>query len=237
MLISYSHKFIFFHVTKAAGTSVKEALKDYATEPNKFKIKRPPKERNGQINKLYELWQSSLWHAKAKDVKQEFPQEYNDFYKFAFVRNPWDWQVSYYHFILKETTHIRHELVKNMSGGFEEYLEWVIATKNPFPKGATKLQKEIIVEQNGELNIDYLGRYETINEDFNHVCRVLNLQTSLPYLNKSKHRDYRGYYSNRTQKVVADNFQEDTELFDYTFDGYDSSIKNLKSALKQKVSL
>ena len=237
MLISYSHKFIFFHVTKAAGTSVKEALKDYAEEPDKFKIKRPPKERNGQPNKLYELWQSSLWHAKAKDVKREFPQEYNDFYKFAFVRNPWDWQVSYYHFILKETTHIRHELVKNMSGGFEEYLEWVIVTKNPFPKGATKLQKEIIVEQNGELNIDYLGRYETINEDFNHVCQVLNLQTSLPYLNQSKHRDYRGYYSDRTRKLVADNFQEDIELFGYSFDDYDSSIKNLQSALNQKITL
>ena len=124
-----------------------------------------------------------------------------------------------------------------MSGGFEEYLEWVIATKNPFPKGATKLQKEIIVEQNGELNIDHLCRYETINEDFNHVCRVLNLQTSLPYLNKSKHRDYRGYYSDRTRKLVAENFQDDIELFGYTFDGYDSRIKNLKSALKQKVSL
>ena len=45
MLISYSHKFIFFHVTKTAGTIAKKALKDYVTEPDKFKIKRPPKER------------------------------------------------------------------------------------------------------------------------------------------------------------------------------------------------
>jgi len=237
MLISYSHKFIFFHVTKAAGTSVKDALKDYEEEPTKYKMKRPPKEKNGQPNKLYELWKSSLWHAKAKDVKKEFPQEYNDFYKFAFVRNPWDWQVSYYHFILKETEHIRHELVKNMTGGFEEYLEWVIATKNPFPKGATKLQKEIIVEPSGAINIDYLGRYETLTVDFNHICQVLNLQTSLPYLNKSKHRDYRDYYGDRTRKLVAENFQEDIELFGYTFDSYDSSIKNLKSTLKQKITL
>ena len=52
MLISYSHKFIFFHVTKTAGTIAKKALKDYVTEPDKFKIKRPPKERNGQLNKF-----------------------------------------------------------------------------------------------------------------------------------------------------------------------------------------
>ena len=41
MLISYEHQFIFFHVTKAAGTSIRDALKDYAKEPEKFKINRP----------------------------------------------------------------------------------------------------------------------------------------------------------------------------------------------------
>ncbi|NEQ10479.1 MAG: sulfotransferase family protein [Moorea sp. SIO4E2] len=227
MLISYSHKFIFFHVTKAAGTSVKEALKVYATEPEKFKITRPPKEVNGKPNRFYEIWESSLWHAKAKDAKKELPEEvYNNFYKFAFVRNPWDWQVSYYHFILKEQTHIRHELVKSM-GSFEKYLDWVINTKNPFPKGATKLQKEIITDDDGKLIVDFIGRYETLVQDFNYVCQVLNLKTSLPHLNKTTHRDYRSYYSETTKKIVAEYFQEDIELFGYTFDGYHTELSQV----------
>ncbi|HAX74508.1 MAG TPA: sulfotransferase [Cyanobacteria bacterium UBA11372] len=220
MLISYQENFIFFHVTKAAGTSVKKALQDYAKEPEKFKIKRPPKMLDNKLNPLYEMWESVLWHAKAREVKKELTEEvYNNFYKFAFVRNPWDWQVSYYHFILKETSHIRHEFVKSMSG-FDEYLEWVINTKNPYPKGTTKFQKDTIADYDGKLIVDFVGRYETLLQDFQYICKVLNLDASLPHLNSSSHRDYRSYYNNKTRRIVEEYFQEDIELFGYTFDGY-----------------
>jgi hypothetical protein len=224
MLISYSHKFIFFHIAKAAGSSIKEALKSYAQEPEKFKINRPPRMLGDKINPFYEIWESSLWQAKARDVKKELPAEvYNSFYKFAFVRNPWDWQVSYYHFILKEKTHIRYELVKSMDS-FEKYLEWVINTKNPFPKGTNKLQREHITDSEGKLIIDFIGRYETLETDFNDVCQLLNLQTSLPHLNTSKHRNYQEYYNAKTIKLVEEHFQEDIALFGYTFDGYSDQI-------------
>jgi hypothetical protein len=237
MLISYSHKLIFFHIAKVAGLSIKEALKDYAQEPEKFKINRPQRMLEGKINPLYQMWESSILHAKAKDVKKELSEEvYNSFYKFAFVRNPWDWQVSYYHFILKEKAHIRHELVKSMAG-FEEYLKWVINTKNPFSKGATKLQKELITDSQGRLIIDFIGRYETLETDFNYVCQRLSLQTSLPYLNKSKHRNYQEYYNPKTIKLVEEHFQEDIALFGYTFDGYSDQIgqgiRKTKNSLDQ----
>lgn len=220
MLISYNQKFIFFHVTKGAGTSIKKALKSYAQEPERFKIKRPPKFLNNQLNPLYEKWESFLWHAKAREVKKELSDEvYNSFYKFSFVRNPWDWQVSMYHFILNETSHIRHEIVKSMSG-FEEYLEWVINTRNPYPKGATKFQKDIITDYDGKLIVDFLGKYETLPQDFQYICQLLNLDASLPHLNSSVHRDYRSYYNDKTKKIVEEYFQEDIKLFGYTFDGY-----------------
>lgn len=221
MLISYDRQFIFFHVTKAAGTSVKKALDTYAQEPEKFKITRPPRQVDGAPNPFYEMWESMLWHAKARDAQKELPPDtYDRFYKFAFVRNPWDWQVSYYHFILKEVDHIRHEQVKSMQGGFEEYLEWVIATKNPFPKGATKLQADIITNKAGELIVDYVGRYETLNQDFDTVCQRLGLAVNLPHLNQSQHRNYQNYYNDRTRTLVAEQFQQDIDLFGYTFEGY-----------------
>lgn len=226
MLISYTHKFIFFHVTKAAGSSIKDALKEYATELERFKIARPPKILGGKSNPMYEVWQSAVLHAKARDVKKELPEEiYNNFYKFAFVRNPWDWQVSYYHFILKEPTHIRYEMVKSMSG-FEEYLDWVINTKNPFTKGATKLQKDIITDRDGNLMVDFLGRYENLAKDFHYICEVLNINADLPHINSSGNRDYKSFYNEKTKKMVAENFKEDIDLFCYTFDGYKSDDLN-----------
>jgi hypothetical protein len=219
MLISYTHEFIFFHVAKVGGLSIRDALKPYTQLPEKFKIKQPSRFSGGKPNPLYEMWEITLLHAKARDAVKEVPPDiYSRFYKFAFVRNPWDWQVSMYHFILKETAHIRHELVKSMSG-FEEYLEWVINTRNPYARGATRLQKDMLTDDSGRLIIDFVGRYETLAQDFGHICRHLNIRASLPHLNSSRHRDYRSYYNERTRRLVAEHFREDIELFGYNFDG------------------
>jgi hypothetical protein len=225
MLISYTHKFIFFHVAKVAGLSVREALKAYAQKPERFKIKQPPKQSGGKPNPLYNMWVILLLHTKAKDAKKELPEDvYNNFYKFAFVRNPWDWQVSMYHFILKEPSHIRHHLVKSMAG-FDEYLEWVINTKNPYARGAAKFQKDMVTDGEGRLIVDFIGRYETLARDFHHVCKVLNIEASPPQLNSTVHRNYRSYYNERTRKIVEEHFKEDIEMFGYTFDGYTFSFQ------------
>lgn len=219
MLISNTHRFIFFHIAKTGGISVRKALEPYYQEPEKFRIHRPPvTTSNGQPNPLYEVWESLLLHATAKDTQKELPDEvFNNYYKFAFVRNPWDWQVSMYHFILREKTHIRHELVRSMEG-FEAFLEWVIATPKPYPKGGLKHQHEAITDTEGNLLMDFVGRYETLNQDFQNVCQRLGIQTSLPHLNKTNHRDYRSYYNDRTRNLVAEHFEADIALFAYRFE-------------------
>lgn len=227
MLISHSHHFIFFHVTKVAGISIANALKPYTEEPNHFRIARPVAELKGKPNPMYEMWKAALLHAKAKDVKKELtPNVFDTYFKFAFVRNPWDWQVSMRHFILKETTHIHHERVKAMHN-FEEYLNWVMNTKNPYPKGGTKFQKQAIADDEGHLLVDYLGRFEDLATGFNQVCQHLNLDTSLPHLNKSRHSDYKSYYDDTTREMVADYFKDDIRLFGYQFDSYDEQHPNI----------
>lgn len=217
MLISHSHQFIFFHVAKTAGLSVRNALRPYAEEPTKFKIKRPPKVKAGQPNPFYTVWEALLVHAKARDAQQELPAAIFDrYYKFAFVRNPWDWQVSMYHFILNEPTHIKHSLVKSF-GSFERYLDWVVETPNPYAKGATKFQKDVITDGKGRLLVDFIGHYETLTQDFAQVCRRLNITVQLPHINRTNHRDYRTYYTERTRQLVADHFVADIALFGYTF--------------------
>ncbi|MBF0100920.1 MAG: sulfotransferase family 2 domain-containing protein [Desulfobacterales bacterium] len=215
MLISYSHCFIFFHVPKSAGLSIKEALKPYSNEPQRFKIDRPPQTKGNKPNPMYDIWKASLLHVKATDVREELSiNEFNNFYKFAFVRNPWDWQVSMYHF-LKQMQY------KPLDGidSFEHYLNWVAQTKHPFPKGATKLQKDILTDENGKLLVDFVGRYETLEKDFTHVCHFLNINAMLPNLNATVHQDYRSYYNNYTRSLVESFCKLDIELFGYSFDG------------------
>lgn len=218
MLISHSHRFIFFHVAKTGGLSVRSALLPYTEEPDKFKIKRPPAQKAGRPNPFYAVWEALLLHATACDAQKELPEAlFKGYYKFAFVRNPWDWQVSMYHFILNEPTHVRHDLVAAL-GSFDRYLDWVVATPSPYPKGATKHQHETLVDSSGCLLVDHIGRYETLAPDFAQICRQLGLTAQLPHLNRSKHRNYQSYYNERSRQMVAEHFATDIHLFGYTFD-------------------
>lgn len=228
MLMSHSHPFIFIHVAKAAGLSVRDALRDYAQEPEHFRIKRPAKIINGRPNLLYAMWKEALIHPTALTIRKEVGASvFNRYFKFAFVRNPWDLQVSMYHFIVKETGHQHHQKVKIM-GSFSAYLDWMTATAKPFAKGAPKFQKDMLCDNNGQILADFVGRYENLQDDFAYICRRLNLKTQIAHLNQSSHRDYRYYYNQRTQNLVADYFQDDIALFGYEFEDYQNNADSMQ---------
>lgn len=219
MLISHSHRFIFFHVAKTGGLSVREALLPYATEPEHFKIIRPPREIQGQPNPVYEMWQTLLLHARAADARRALPPEtFQSYFKFAFVRNPWDWHVSMYHFILREPAHARHALVRAL-GSFEGYVRWVVNESHPYPKGATKFQLDALCDSDRRLQVDEVGRYESLSEDFQRFCARLGIRAELPHLNRSAHHAYQAYYTPETRELIGTCFREDVQTFGYTFEG------------------
>ena len=218
MVISYKHKFIFFHVAKVAGLSIKKALQPYTQELDKYKTKRPAKFIDNQPNQLYDMWVASTTHITAQNAQKQLPKEiFDPFYKFAFVRNPWEWQVSMYHFILKETKHINHKRVKSMAN-FDDYITWVIhRSRKTYPKGATKMQKDMIVDCNDKIIIDFVGRYENLTEDFQKICQQIGIDATLPAINKTTHKNYSTYYSAKSKKMVENYFEVDINLFGYTF--------------------
>jgi hypothetical protein len=219
MLISFSHQFIFIHTAKTGGMSMRDVLEPLATELDKFRIHRPPKTIGDQPNPMYTVWETLLLHAKARDVKRELPAEvFDTFFKFAFVRNPWDMQASMYNFMLRDPAIPNHDEVKAL-GSFDNFIDWVIARKDPYPKGVTKLQADTLTDKDGNLLMDFVGRYENLAEDFAHVGRVIGVDVKLPHLNKSSHKDYRTLYTPDTRQKVAEHFRKDIEMFGYDFDG------------------
>jgi hypothetical protein len=207
MLLSYSHKFIFIHVYKIAGTSIKKSLEKYAKRP----VMRSFLNAIRLGSKVpYYRWRTFPLHIRAEDLKKEIPDKiYSNFYKFAFVRNPWEWQVSLYHHMLQRKEHYQHKLIKSMKN-FDEYIEWRVNEDR-------HLQKDFITGLDGRVLVDFIGKYENLAEDFRHVCQNLHVTASLPHLNKSAHRNYESYYNAGTRKLVEENFREDIELFGYEF--------------------
>lgn len=215
MLISYRHRFIFVHVYKVAGSSVYSALRPYADEPGQpwparmlsilgVELRRPL--RMAYRHKGFDdhIWAREL-------ITDLSPSVFRRFYSFAFVRNPWDWQVSLYHYGLQNQATHHHALFKSF-GSFDRYLEWRVAKD-------CKLQADFVTDDHGRLIVDFVGRMENLEADFGEVLQHIGIDVDLPHTNPSRHEDYRSYYSDYSRHLVADAFREDIERFQYGFDG------------------
>lgn len=66
--------------------------------------------------------------------------------------------------------------------------------------------------------VDFIGKCENLQRDFEAVMQKLNLPcVKLPHMNSLKPEDYRSYYDNDTREIVGEWFKRDIELFDYSF--------------------
>lgn len=210
MILSHEKKFIFIHIYKVAGTSVRRILARYDNLskddfPWYENVKFWLGSRYGSFSDL------SLNHIRASKVKRFISREqYNSYFKFSFVRNPWDWQVSLYHFMLQSTDHPQHNIIQKMKG-FDEYIEWRI--NNDF-----ELQKDFLYDENDNLIVDYIGKFENLQEDFNEICLRLEIKpVDLPITNKSKHKHYSEYYNKSTRDKIYEAYKTDIDYFHYDF--------------------
>lgn len=209
MLVSHRHRFLFVHIYKTAGTSVRRTLEPYADGFWKYRLARLTR----RVGIPYPA--VPPFHLDARGARARVPPEaFERFFKFTFVRNPWDWQVSLYHWMLSHASHHQHAFTKGL-GGFDAYIRWRTAE-------GVGLQQAFLRDEDGTFLMDYVGRMETIDDDFAEVCRTVGLPPlRLPHVNRSGHRDYRDLYTDETRELVARAFAQDIEMFGYTFDGVD----------------
>lgn len=123
MVISHKKKFLFIHNYKVAGSSIRSALDPYYSHARKdLNYIDRVRVKLGLIPNLFP--ENFKWHTKAMDVKASIPSKiFDSYFKFGFVRNPWDWQVSLYKYMLKEEGHDQHKIIASMKN-FDEYIEW-----------------------------------------------------------------------------------------------------------------
>lgn len=206
MLISEKHKFLFVHVYKTAGDSITSALLPYANSSVKLILHKALK-RFGVVVFDPRPYRK---HAFASEIISMMGRErYNSYFSFAFVRNPWDWQVSLYKFILRDPNNHHHEIVKGFTD-FSEYIEWRCVEE-------VRHQKDFLYSDSGDKLVDYIGRFESLEDDFSFICDRIGISASLPRLNVSERRPYKEYYTSQTAELIRKTYQPDIELFGYEF--------------------
>lgn len=205
MLISYYHKLIYIHIYKTAGTSLRSAITPFLLLPYQKKIRDVLIKIGLQAYNTKPL----LQHSKAVEIIALMGRKkFNKYYSFSVVRNPWDWQVSLYSYMLIKRDHPQHALISAMSG-FDEYIHWRCHNE-------VCLQSEFLVDSNGENVVNCILRFETLGNDFNELCKKLNINVQLPFLNPSaRKKDYKAYYNESTKKLVEKTFLQDIEFLKY----------------------
>ncbi len=161
-------------------------------------------------------------HAKAHEIKEKLENElFNSYFKFSFVRNPFDFLVSLYFYINPAKRHSIHSMVKDMD--FKDFVKWHISVNHP-------CQVDFITDPNdGKMLVDYIGRFETLEKDIAIIRKRLNIKTggSVKHKNPSIHRlrkDYKVYYDEESRKLVENHYQRDLCLLGYSFNGFDEDM-------------
>ena len=180
-------RFIFIHINKTGGSSIEKAL-------------NIPSDHKTALEKAEEIGHKA-WNKK---------------FTFTVIRNPWDKVVSQYYYRLKTN---QTDLQKNSIG----FREWVIRAYGDqdvhyydIPKMFMP-QIDWITDENGNILVDEIIRFENLESEFNDVLEKLGKNVILPHVKKSNRGNYREYYDAGTIEIVRNWFQRDIERFGYQF--------------------
>ncbi|WP_417887308.1 sulfotransferase family 2 domain-containing protein [Zunongwangia sp.] len=223
-MISHKHKCIFIHIPKCAGISITTfLLGDELIAWNK-----------PNYNVLYG-WcpkrKTFLQHASAKFLVEEgliTENQWADYYKFTFVRNPWDRVVSDYFWLQKD---------QKIKGSLNEYLTKKGKFENALTqKGTLHYRGDHLYPQtsffdtNGDYQLDFIGRFESLESNFEFLLKQMKIKDHFSlHLNKrkNKRKHYSRFFTETNKNLAEKLFQQDINLLNYSFEDERKGIAKL----------
>jgi len=207
MIISHLHRFIFVAVPKTGTHSVRQALRermgdDDLEQVGLFVNKRFP---------MPELAKIRHGHFTLRQIEPYLPaDDFQGYFKFGFVRNPFDRFVSYCAFMTRDQDVFERDP--------KSVMRHMLFTAPPHGHILFQPQHQFFVGDDGALISDYLGRIEQMQESYDEICRRIGIASRpLDKVNATRRGDYRTYYDQQLIDGVATLYARDLELFGYQF--------------------
>jgi len=215
--VSHKRRCVFVHIPKTGGTSIEHALKMRGRHRREDRRRLMGPILTDEL-KAMGLRSNFLQHLTATEIlRLHAPGALEGYLKFSVVRNPWDRMVSVYHRQDRDMVEqARAQGVALDELGFEDFVEASMRVQHAH----VRPQHEYLTGPTGEVAVDFVGRFETLEESFQEVCRRLGVRARLPvkYASGRSSRDYRPFYSARSRELVARRYAGDIERFGYTFE-------------------
>jgi hypothetical protein len=201
VFVSDSHKLVFIHIQKTGGITVDRLL-------------------NERIPDLRGLVARHGFASQGMDQLDDW----DEYFKFAFVRNPWDRLVSWYSMV---TTMPRegNELwryVHDNSSTFEEFIyncTGEVKIKEGVYYSFAYNQLDYVTDEHGNVLVDFIGQLENLDKDLQEVFRRIGFELeTVPHKNRSGHQHYSTFYTPETEMIIRERFKRDIEYFGYEFE-------------------
>ncbi len=223
-MISHEHKCIFIHIPKTAGTSINAFFHPEKTFDNSVP----------DYDSLYGWCPERkiyLQHATSRqlvDTNLISPEDWSTYYKFTFVRNPWDRAYSDYLWFQKYS---------GVKGTFKEYIyekgefEPILKDNSTSRYRGDHVMPQIsFFDFSGKYSLDYVGRFEHFSDDIGKILSCIEVSKSFKtHANKSnRKKDYSAFYTNSMKKLVTQKYQDDIKALNYSFEDNRKGINFFK---------
>lgn len=208
-LVNDKHKFIFFHLYKCGGTSLRTFLNE----------------------NLVENQEVLSGHCNVRDVKYDYDYRgkkyediFNEMFKFTVVRNPFAFLLSIYHYAKTYKDHMWHDKVIGMKfNDFPKfYMEEVNKSRENYVFGSNVVTTlyDFISDKDGNVIVDFVAKLENIENDFKLICDKIGVEHAkypLENVNINNNKPYQKVYTKKTRAYVEKHFAKDLEYFGYEF--------------------
>ena len=233
-MISHHHKCIFVHIPKTAGQSIERAFLEQIGLD--WETRAPLLLR---YNDNARLGPPRLAHLTAQQytLHKYIPDDmFNSYFKFAYVRNPWDRLVSFYKYL-----------------GYASELDFNTFAKKVFEKRIwreqywfVRPQSDFVYTDDNRQLMNFIGKFENLQDDFHKICEITGMPTTkLAHINKSgdelsakrsnserikaalkhiknknipSHKHYQEYYDSESIEIANRLYHRDIELLGYRFE-------------------
>ena len=205
MIISHKHRFIFFAVPRTATHTLRQALRPALGEGD-WEQQVLSGRQNIPVPGLAAIGHG---HISFQQLREQLPAPtLAGYFKFGFVRNPFDRFVSTCFFLNRRNP--------GFVGREVEFMRLALGKPRFRQRVLALPQYRLLTDGSGAVMMDYVGCYETLQESYAEICRRIGMAPAgLSRRNASHHQEYACYYDRPLQQAVADYYRKDFELFGY----------------------